>query len=60
MYDRHTLGALLERAGFVAIAVNGPHTSRVSGWSGLGLDSDAQGNERKAGSLYMEGSRAPG
>jgi len=60
MYDRHTLGALLERAGFVEITVNGPHTSRVSGWSGSWLDSDAQGNERKADSMYVEGSRAPG
>ena len=54
MYDRLTLTALLERSGFTAISVVDHATSRIPGWSELGLDAEPDGQPYKPDSLYME------
>jgi SAM-dependent methyltransferase len=54
MYDRLTLGALLERSGFTAISVVDHSTSRIPGWNDLGLDAEPDGRPYKPDSLYME------
>lgn len=57
MYDRLTLGALLERSGFTAISVVDHETSRIPGWNDLGLDAEPDGRPYKPDSLYMEAER---
>lgn len=58
MYDRVTLAALLERTGFTAVSVVDHATSRIPGWSELGLDIEADGRPYKIHSLYMEAEKA--
>jgi SAM-dependent methyltransferase len=57
LYDRVNLGALLLEAGYRDIAVEAFDSSRIGGWSGYGLDTDAAGRQYKPGSLYLEAAR---
>ncbi|HZK82796.1 MAG TPA: methyltransferase domain-containing protein [Humisphaera sp.] len=54
MYDRHSLGRLLNDAGFRNAAVFGPVESKISGWSKFNLDTEADGTTYKPDSLFME------
>ena len=54
MYDRVNLATLLEEAGFREISVSSHDRSRISTWSGLGLDELPDGSPYKADSLYVE------
>jgi SAM-dependent methyltransferase len=54
MYDQHTLGALLLRAGFSEPAKVQVGEGRVDGWGEYGLDWNDGGTEYKRGSLRME------
>jgi len=54
MYDRYSLGRLMETAGFVEVHAVGPEESRVPGFPSYQLDSEG-GRARKPDSLYMEG-----
>lgn len=58
MYDQHTLGALLIRAGFSDPAKVEAGESRVDGWGVYGLDLNDDGTEYKPGSLRMEALKA--
>jgi SAM-dependent methyltransferase len=58
MYDRVTLAALLEQTGFTAISVVDHATSRIPGWSELGLDVEPDGQPYKIHSLFMEAEKA--
>lgn len=55
MYDRLSLGRLLQAAGFVDVKQETAVTSRIAGWKEFQLDSDPAGNVRKPDSLFMEG-----
>lgn len=59
MYDRVSLGRLLERVGFEQVRVRRAGESDVPDWSGYGFEHDASGRERRPDSLYME-ARRPG
>jgi predicted SAM-dependent methyltransferase len=54
MYDHHSLGKLLESAGFWHTARVGPTESRIPGWADFHLDAEPDGQVYKADSLYME------
>jgi SAM-dependent methyltransferase len=54
MYDRYSLGVLLESAGFQDARKMGAGESRISGWSSLNLDTNSSGQPVKPDSLYME------
>jgi SAM-dependent methyltransferase len=60
MYDRHSLGRLLEEAGFVGMETLDAATSRVPGWTGFLLDTEPDGSPYKPGSLYVEARRPDG
>ena len=57
MYDRWSLGSLMTDVGFNDVVPCDAATSRINGWSGFQLDTEADGSPYKPGSLYMEGSR---
>lgn len=57
MYDRFTLPALLTRAGFDEVRIVSASDSRIEGWSGFGLEIDAEGREHMPGSLRIEAVR---
>ena len=57
MYDRHSLGALLQDLGYVEIQRLDAWTSRIQGWTGFNLDTEPDGSEYKWSSLYMEARR---
>lgn len=57
MWDRFNLRAVLESAGFGSVSVESHQSSGIPDWSSYGLDTDADGNEYKAGSLYIEARR---
>jgi len=57
MYDRVSLGGLLEEAGFAAVAPTTATASRIADFAAAALDADAFGRSRKPDSLYMEGVR---
>jgi predicted SAM-dependent methyltransferase len=54
MYDRFSLGRLLENAGFNDVSVCSPDFSRIPQFSSYGLDV-IDGEVRKPDSLFMEG-----
>jgi hypothetical protein len=54
MYDSQSLGNLLQKAGFAEVKKVGPKESRIPGWAGFNLDSDADGCVYKADSMYVE------
>jgi len=54
MYDRINLAAFLEQAGFVSPLIQVYDRSQIPEWGDYGLDQDAQGNEYKLESLYIE------
>lgn len=58
MYDRLSLVALLEEAGFAAVAPTTATASRIGDFAAACLDADARGRSRKPDSLYVEGVRA--
>jgi SAM-dependent methyltransferase len=55
MYDRHTLGATMQEAGFNPVIALSSKTSSIAGWPEFQLDSNPDGTEYKECSLYMEG-----
>ncbi|MBA2725991.1 MAG: hypothetical protein H0U53_08380 [Actinobacteria bacterium] len=57
MWDRANLSNALDAAGFRDVQVLDWRTSRVPGWSDLGLDIGHDGREYKPESLYLEGLR---
>jgi predicted SAM-dependent methyltransferase len=58
MYDRYSLGRLLEAAGFKSPRTVGPAESVIPGWLRFGLDTETDGSVYKPDSLYMEAKRA--
>lgn len=56
MYDRFSLGRLLEEAGFSEVAVARPGESRIPGFGRFSLEIES-GNVRKPDSLFVEGVR---
>lgn len=53
-YDRHTLAAKLQRAGYGQIRVYDFLTSGIAGWAEYGLEIAPDGSEYAPGSLYLE------
>ncbi len=58
MYDRHSLGRALRRAGFAKVARQTAFESRIAEFARYQLDVDEAGAVRKPDSLFMEGERA--
>jgi SAM-dependent methyltransferase len=54
MYDRVNLGFVLTELGYKNPRQQDYRTSLIPNWNEFGLDIDAQGNEYKPGSLYLE------
>ena len=57
MYDRFNLSARLAEAGYRDPRRVTFDTSSIAGWERYGLDRDAQGNEFRPGSLYLEATK---
>ena len=57
MYDRYSLTAVLEEAGYNDVTVVDPATSRIDSWPDYQLDTDQNGAERKPGSIYIEATK---
>ncbi|MFO0827557.1 MAG: methyltransferase domain-containing protein [Phycisphaerales bacterium] len=57
MYDRLSLGALLERCGFERVMRTSAQESRIPQWGEFALDLDDRGRARKPDSLFMEAIR---
>ena len=57
MYDRFSLSWLLQECGFIDVNPAGPSSSRIAGWEGFRLDTEANGAVYKPGSLYVEAVR---
>ena len=57
MYDRYSLGRLLESAGFRDVVVQSAGSSKVPGWAELNLDTNASGEPVKPDSLFVEAVR---
>jgi predicted SAM-dependent methyltransferase len=57
MYDRYSLAALLERAGFASPRQVRATESAIPSWSGYNLDTQPDGSVYKPDSLYMEAVR---
>ena len=57
MYDRFSLGRLLQQASFGDIIMLDHRTSRVPGWESFRLDVEADGSAYKPGSVYVEATR---
>jgi hypothetical protein len=58
MYDRYSLGKLLESAGFPHPRNVGPMESAIPGWVAFNLDTEPDGSVYKPDSLFMEATRA--
>ena len=56
-YDRYSLAALIEKAGFSRVDEVKFDVSSVKDWNEIGLDLTESGGEYKPGSLYMEAVR---
>ena len=54
MYDRYSLKALLQDAGFKNITLCGPIESMIPNWSSYNLDTEPDGMVYKPDSIYME------
>ncbi len=54
MYDAHSLGTALEKAGLVHPRRVGASESSIEGWASFMLDADSEGQAHKPDSLYME------
>jgi SAM-dependent methyltransferase len=57
MYDRFSLGELLQTTGFVDIQTCTETTSQITGWNEFQLDTNPDGSPYKPDSLYTEGRR---
>jgi SAM-dependent methyltransferase len=57
MYDRFSLGWLLEETGFTDVAACEAGTSRIEGWNAFGLDVEPDGSPYKPHSAYLEARR---
>ncbi len=57
MYDRYSLGKLLESAGFNSPRNVGPAESAIPGWVDFNLDTEPDGRVYKPDSLFMEATR---
>lgn len=57
MYDRYSLGLLLQRVGFHNIRVCRADESRIPGFNDYLLDIEEDGSVRKPDSLFMEGQK---
>lgn len=60
MYDRYSLGAMLERAGFRHVCQRSAFESAIPGWREFHLDTEPDGSIYKPDSLYMEAVKSPG
>lgn len=54
-YDRFSLRALMQRAGFTDVQTVDARQSRIPAWNSFGLDLNADGSLYKQRSIYMEG-----
>ena len=54
MYDRISLPHILTTLGYRNVTVESFASSRIPGWHEVGLDRNAEGDEYKPGSLYVE------
>jgi hypothetical protein len=59
MYDRYSLGLLLEKCGLKNIIRRTATESYISDWSSFNLDTDLDGTVYKPDSLYMEAIKPP-
>jgi SAM-dependent methyltransferase len=57
MYDRFSLGRLLEETGFVEARPFDAAMSQIDRWNSFGLDIEPDGTPYKPGSLYLEAKR---
>lgn len=57
MYDRWSLGCLLQQAGFIRPGVRAAAESDIAGFAAYGLETDELGRVRKPDSLFMEALR---
>jgi SAM-dependent methyltransferase len=57
MYDRFSLGRLLEKTGYAEVRPFAATTSQIGGWNSFGLDLEPDGTPYKPGSLYLEAKR---
>lgn len=53
-YDKYSMGAMLEKAGFRDIQTAGPTQSRIESWPRFNLDVNEDRSVYKPGSLYIE------
>ncbi len=60
MYDRYSLGRLLEAAGFQEIQLMQAHSSRIPGFDQYNLDVLPDGTVRKPDSLFIEARKTTG
>lgn len=54
MYDRFSLGDLLESVGFRGVRQMSAFASEIAGWEAFHLDADEDGSQYKLDSLYLE------
>ena len=54
MYDAHSLGQLLSRAGFGRVVAQTAHASLIPEWPSFHLDVSAEGHVVRPNSLYLE------
>ena len=54
MYDKYSLGKLLEDAGYKQIKVQSAITSYINSWNNYSLDIISDGTVRKPDSLFIE------
>jgi predicted SAM-dependent methyltransferase len=57
MYDRYSLGRILQGAGFVNPEIFGPAESQIPNWASFALDTEPDGRVYKPDSLFVEAVR---
>ena len=60
MYDRYSLGNILEKTGFKDVRVCAAHESGIADFGRFGLDLSDDGSPRKPDSLFMEARKPEG
>lgn len=59
MYDRYSLGSLLEKFGLTSIVQRSATESYIPNWNNWNLDTEPDGSIYKPDSIYMEGVKPP-